>query len=206
MLKRSIVFLFLAFLPFCSMAFISMSAMQGTIKSGSQVDRILVKTDHQLLNVVFESAKGMKLWVKIKGQTGNLLAEYDLNTANLITLNGGGQFTLEIYSKGGTGDWKCFAYDTEEGSITSKGQVDKVTVCNFPSPLYLIFEYDEGLALYARIKGKDGASLGEFSIEEGNVLTLEGGGEYQVELFAKAGIGSWRIYYYNKAEYDKLPK
>jgi len=204
--KKILILLLFAMLPFSGEASITMSVSSGSIKNTSQVDKISVNTRHNLIHVVFEFPRSLQLWVRIKGQTGIVLAEYNLAEGNLVTLNGGGQFTLEVFSKGGSGNWQCFAYQNDEGSITSRGQIDRMDMFAYASPIYLIFEYEEGLELWARVMGNDGKPMGEYNMTEGNVLTFEGGGEYRIELFAKKGIGGWKIYFYNKNEYDKLKK
>ena len=68
--------------------------------------KIAVNTDETPIYAVFYWDEEMELWVRVLGQNGDQLGEFDLADGNQITLNGGGKFTLDVFSKNGIGNWE----------------------------------------------------------------------------------------------------
>lgn len=71
---------------------------------------VIPQTDQ--LDVVFEWPEGeVDFWVKVYGEEGEVLGDFDLDNGEIIQLFGPGEeFTLEIYSKEGGGYWRA-AYE-----------------------------------------------------------------------------------------------
>ena len=64
------------------------------------------------LDVVFEWPEGeVDFWVKVYGEEGEVLGDFDLDNGEIIQLfSKGEEFTLEVYSKEGGGYWRA-AYE-----------------------------------------------------------------------------------------------
>jgi len=90
----------------CLWAYIDAEPTTGQIKSETQVDEIAVETDESPIYAVFYWDEEMELRVRVLGQTGNQLGEFDLRNGNMITLNGAGRFILDVFSENGTGNWE----------------------------------------------------------------------------------------------------
>jgi hypothetical protein len=97
--------LILTVIPVSVLAYVNVSSTGDDIAGTYQNSIVNVSTDEDpVYALIFY--QGMDLWVKIIGQKGDMLAEYDLGKGNLVELSGGGDFTLQIYSKNGTGHWE----------------------------------------------------------------------------------------------------
>jgi len=105
MKKSLLVLLILTVIPISVWAYINASPTADDI-TGTYLNSIVkVSTDEDpVYALVFY--QNMDLWMKIIGQKGDTLAEYDLGKGNLVELSGGGDFSLQIYSKNGTGHWE----------------------------------------------------------------------------------------------------
>ena len=100
-----VVLLILTVIPISVWAYINASPTGDDITGTYQNSIVKVSTDEDpVYALVFY--KDMDLWMKIIGQKGDTLAEYDLGKGNLVELSGAGDFTLQIYSKDGTGHWE----------------------------------------------------------------------------------------------------
>jgi len=86
----------------------------GQVKTQAQIDKIAVDTDETPIYAVFYWDEEMELWVRVLGQNGDQLGEFDLATGNRITLKGSGKFTLEVFSRNGIGNWEVEFSDKEE--------------------------------------------------------------------------------------------
>jgi len=63
---------------------------------------------HDQVDVVFEWPQGdVDFWVKVYGEDGEVLGDFDLDNGETIQLFHGGKFTLEIYSREGGGTWRA---------------------------------------------------------------------------------------------------
>lgn len=105
MKKLFLVSLILTIIPSFVWAYINVSPTSDDITATYQNSIVKVSTDEDpIYALVFY--QDMDLWVKIIGQNGDTLAEYDLGKGNLVELAGAGDFTLQIYSKNGAGHWE----------------------------------------------------------------------------------------------------
>ena len=95
-------------------AYINANPIMGQIASETQVDRITVETDESPIYTVFYWDEEMQLWVRVLGQNGDKLGEFDMGKGNQITLSGTGKFTLEVFSLNGVGNWECECKNQEE--------------------------------------------------------------------------------------------
>lgn len=97
-----------------SNATITANPLQGYLTGSGDIDKISIDTDETPVYAVFVWDEGMELWVRILGKTDNPLGDFNMAEGNSAELAGGGKFTLEVYSKGGSGSWTCVMMDQEE--------------------------------------------------------------------------------------------
>jgi hypothetical protein len=70
--------------------------------------RFDVYAETELLDVTFTYPATAKFHVKVLGQTGKELGDFDLSGGPVIQLKGGGKFTFVVYSTSGGGVWTAF--------------------------------------------------------------------------------------------------
>lgn len=70
--------------------------------------RFDVYAEGQTLDVTFTHPPTAQFRVKVLGQTGNELGDFALVEGPVIQLQGGGKFTLVVYSESGGGPWTAF--------------------------------------------------------------------------------------------------
>ena len=84
----------------------------GTLSGPGDSESFSVIPQSDQLDVVFEWPEGeVDFWVKVYGEEGDVLGDFDLDNGEIIQLfSKGEEFTLEIYSKEGGGYWRA-AYE-----------------------------------------------------------------------------------------------
>jgi hypothetical protein len=70
--------------------------------------RFDVYAESAVLEVTFTFPPTSEFHVRVLGQTGNELGDFDLSEGPLIQLTGGGKFTFIVYTKSGGGAWTAF--------------------------------------------------------------------------------------------------
>jgi hypothetical protein len=61
--------------------------------------------------------------------------------------------------------------------------------------LDLTFTYPAGSDFRILVLGQDGNKLGDFTLKEGPVITLTGGGKFTLVVYSERGGGPWTAYY-----------
>ncbi len=80
----------------------------GTLSGRGDADSFEVNAEYDRVDVVFVWPEGQTdFWVKVYGQEGDVLGDFDLDEGEIIQLLNGGKFTVEIYSKDGGGSWSA---------------------------------------------------------------------------------------------------
>jgi len=91
-----------------------------------------------------------------------------------------------------------------EGSFTESGYLDGpedsytfTLDAGTDTFVELPFEYPKGSAdFWVKVVGKDGVTvLGEFDLDEGEIIQLSGGSVFFVTIYSKDGEGSWSTDY-----------
>lgn len=78
----------------------------GFLREKGNADSFDVYAEHDEVKVVFEWPEGeADFWVKVYGEEGTELGDFDLDNGEIIRLLNGGKFTLEVYSREGGGPW-----------------------------------------------------------------------------------------------------
>jgi hypothetical protein len=80
----------------------------GTLSGKGDSDSFDVIAEYEQVDVVFAWPEGqVDFWVKAYGQEGDELGDFDLDNGDIIQLLNGGKFTVEFYSKKGSGSWSA---------------------------------------------------------------------------------------------------
>jgi hypothetical protein len=189
----------------------------GRLSGPGKSDTFTVNAESvQYLEVPFTYPAGSAdFWVKVVGEDGRtVLGDFDLDNGEIINLSGGGTFYLTIYSKSGSGKWSA-TYDlnspvvnnnpfitTESGFLSGPKKSYTFTV-NAGDITYLEvpFTYPAGSAdFWVKVIGQDGRTvLGDFDLDNGEIIQLSGGGTFYLTIYSKSGSGNW------SATYDLSP-
>jgi hypothetical protein len=168
------------------------------------------------VEVPFTYPKGsVDFWVKVVGQDGyTVLGDFDLDNGEVIQLSGGGTFYLTIYSRMGAGNWSA-TYSLTGGGATGPGNCSVIGTsasgylsgpgdsCNFTinagtkTYLEVPFTYPKGsVDFWVEVVGEDGYTvLGDFDLDNGEVITLSGGGNFYLTVYSNNGAGNWSCYW-----------
>jgi len=203
------------------------SPLSGYIWDTSEVDKINIYTEEDPTNVVF-TFDDFQLWATVKDGSGNALGEFYLPDGDVITLSGTGDFIIEVYSKGGSGNWECVAlndvdyellyeFDWDEltdllgdliiaeplsGSLADKYELDRIDVDTMADPTYVVFDWDSNLDLYAKIYGESEELLATYELSQGNVVTLIGSGIFTIHVYTTSGSGEWSCEALSETDYN----
>ena len=82
-----------------------LTTKNGTLAGPGASESFGIYTDKDYLEVEYTWPTSASFWVKVHGQDGSLLGDFDLANGEIIQLYGGGQFTLTVYSVSGSGAW-----------------------------------------------------------------------------------------------------
>ncbi len=81
---------------------------EGSLSGKGDSDSFEVYANYDRVDVVFSWPEGeTDFWVKVFGEEGDELGDFDLDNGEIIQLLHGGAFTVRIYSKGGGGAWSA---------------------------------------------------------------------------------------------------
>ncbi len=70
--------------------------------------RFDIYAESEQLEIFFTAPAGADFHVRVLGQTGKELGDFALATGPVITLTGGGKFTLVVHSEKGGGVWTAY--------------------------------------------------------------------------------------------------
>jgi hypothetical protein len=110
-----LVFSFLL-VPVASFAYVDLQEVKGYIPDALTEDSFTVYCSEDSETFEFTWPRYTDFWVRVLGQTGKLLGDFQLSEGEQIELTGGGRFTLVIYSQEGSGQWtaKPVYFEEEE--------------------------------------------------------------------------------------------
>ncbi len=150
-------------------------------------------------------------WVKVVGEDGvKVLGDFDLDNGEIIQLKGGRVFSLTIYSKAGAGNWSttytigdtapvapasptcntsgnsAYGYLPVNGSCT-------FVVYSSSGYIEVPFTYPEGYGkFWVKVVDPDnGSVLGNFELDNGEIIKLTGEGSFSLTITANSGSGNW---------------
>ena len=105
---RKLILLTLAFcfiLTGLSYATMDLEKIEGYIPGLYRDESFTVDCSKKMQYVEFTYPSYADFWVKVLGMDGDLLGDFQLSNGEVISLKGGGRFTLVVSSKKGTGAW-----------------------------------------------------------------------------------------------------
>jgi len=164
------------------------------------------------VEVTFSWPKGAAdFWVKVVGQDGRtVLGNFDLDNGEIIQLSGGGTFYLTVYSNRGAGYWSagyalsgggapgpsgsCNVYsNSASGYLVGPGDSCNWSIYAYSNYVEVPFSYPKGSAdFWVKVIGQDGYTvLGNFDLDNGEIIQLSGGGTFYLTIYSNRGAGNW---------------
>lgn len=205
---------------------ITVDPAEGFIADTYEIDKINLYTEEDPTYVVF-TFDDFQLWTTVKGSSGNVLGEFYLPDSDVVTLTGTGNFIIELYSKGGTGSWKCEAMNESDydilynwdwddladlleeiiaepmsGYLEDKYEIDRISVDTIVSPAHIVFSWDPTLNLFTKIYNSSEELLATYDLSNGNVISLNDTGVYDLHVYTDNGYGNWSIETLNDEDYN----
>ncbi|MFC1887862.1 hypothetical protein ACFLYK_03535 [Candidatus Cloacimonadota bacterium] len=197
----------------------------GYIGDIYEIDTIKIYTEDDPTYVVFTFDE-FQLWAKVRGSSGAVLGEFYLPDGDVITLSGTGDFIIELYSKSGSGDWKCEAmnqtdydilynWDWDEladllveiiaepmsGYLADKYEIDRISVDTIVSPAHVVFSWDTTMNPFVKIYNEAEELLATYDLNDGEVISLNDTGLYTLHIYADDGYGDWSIEVFNDEDF-----
>ena len=80
---------------------------RGKINELTETYKILLFAEEKDTYLVFNFDEEMSLQLKIHTGSGKLMNDIDLTDGNIVKLKDPGDYMLEVYTRSGTGRWKC---------------------------------------------------------------------------------------------------
>lgn len=160
----------------------------------------------------FRIPEGEFFWVKTLDAKGTELEDTDLSDHDGVTLVNavGKKVTFVIYEIAGEGAWSARKSDGsgtyEEVSFgggssddvaadfsgtLSKGDTSSFTVTAQGNPEDWVFTWPAGASYFVKVLGKTGKKLGDYDLDDGDIITLTGGGQFTLKVYSKKGSGRW---------------
>lgn len=85
-----------------------------------------------------------------------------------------------------------------EGFLDGEGDSDSFEVYANYDQVDVVFSWPEGEAdFWVKVFGEDGDELGDFDLDDGEIIQLLNGGRFEVEIYSRGGQGSWSATYEN---------
>lgn len=84
---------------------VELEEIKGYLPVVGSEESFTIYCDQETTEIEFTWPEDADFMVTIMGMYGDALGEFPLSEGEVITLNGGGRFTLTILSKAGVGAW-----------------------------------------------------------------------------------------------------
>lgn len=104
-MRKMILLTMILMLAFSVM--LSAKTVSGNLEEKGDADHFQIYSSEDELEVEFDWDEDMEIWVSVIGESGGHLGYFDMWDGNLITLTGGGSFTIVVISHAGKGYWKA---------------------------------------------------------------------------------------------------
>ena len=199
---------------------INISPMSGYLEGTTGFDKITLTTEDDPTYVIFFWDDTPNPSVRVYGESYNLLDTFVLGDIDTITLSGAGTFNLELYARSGYGSWSCDALNEFDyqmtygdfmqdiiaaptsGYLSNTSETDEIKVDSIVDPAHAVFEWESGMELWVKVLSEDRSLLGEFNLDNGNVIDLKGTGIFFLQLNSKYGYGDWSVEFMNDEDYN----
>ena len=84
---------------------------------------------------------------------------------------------------------------TYKGTLRGTNDATKFDLYTDTAYIEVEFTYPQGSAFYVKVLGKAGEELGEFDLQEGEIIELSGGGLFTLIVHSVSGGGPWTATY-----------
>jgi len=91
----------------CAWSTVELEEIKGYLPAVGSEESFTIYCDQETTEIEFTWPEDADFIVKIMGMYGDALGEFPLSEGEVITLNGGGRFTLTVLSKAGIGAWSA---------------------------------------------------------------------------------------------------
>jgi len=81
--------------------------VEGYLSDTYEKDSFTIYCENDKQSLIFDWNKDADVWVKVYGETGKLLGDFQLSEGEEIILTGGGKFNCKVYSEDGAGFWSA---------------------------------------------------------------------------------------------------
>jgi hypothetical protein len=160
----------------------------------------------------FRIPDGEYFWCKTYSPDGEELEDTDLSDHTSITLLNarGKKVTFIVYEIAGNGKWEAWrgsktdANDEVSFGGGTSGDGELVASGSLPSGESSSFEYEasndnesvvftwpDGANFWVKVYSSSGKVLGDYDLDDGNTITLTGGGKFKLKIYSKDGSGAW---------------
>ena len=163
----------------------------------------------------FTIPDGEYYWLKTIDAQGNELEDTDLSDHDGVTLVNamGKKVTFTIYEIAGNGPWSArkaavdgtadevsfgggggsndYAGMPDQMGTLSAGDTSAFTVTAQSDPENWVFTWPDDGRFFVKVLGKTGKKLGDYDLDNGNTITLTGGGTFTLKVYSKSGSGRW---------------
>ncbi len=87
---------------------------------------------------------------------------------------------------------------SRDGFLSGEGDSDSFEVYANYDQVDVVFAWPEGKAdFWVKVFGKEGNELGDFDLDNGEIIQLLKGGRFEVRIYSKGGEGPWSATYEN---------
>lgn len=86
---------------------ILLQKIEGYLSDTYEKDVFTIYCQNDKQSILFDWNQDSDFWVKVFGETGKLLGDFQLSEGDEIILTGGGKFKLQVYSEDGSGFWSA---------------------------------------------------------------------------------------------------
>lgn len=161
----------------------------------------------------FRIPQGEYFWCKTYDENDNELEDTDLSDHQSITLvnAAGKKVRFVVYEIAGNGQWEAWrgngpsAADErvvfaggscEPGELVASGSLPEGESSSFEyyatkNEESIVFTWPSGADFWVKVYGSSGKQLGDYDLDNGDVITLTGGGKFKLKIYSKRGSGSW---------------
>lgn len=83
-------------------------------------------------------------------------------------------------------------YLREVGGVLKDTKTEEYfTIYTEQDEIDVVFSFPEDADFWVVVRGQSGEILGDFSLVEGNIVNLTGGGQFSLIIYSQEGVGEW---------------
>jgi hypothetical protein len=161
----------------------------------------------------FKIPDGEYFWCKTYNADGEELEDTDLSDHQSITLLNamGKKVTFIVYEIAGNGKWESWpgskssadetvsfggADVTSGGDLIASGSLPEGESSSFEYQASedsesVVFTWPDDANFWVKVYSSSGKVLGDYDLDNGDTITLTGGGTFKLKIYSKDGSGAW---------------